>query len=148
MNPGLQEILFSKNQFNNMIQRIQTIWLFLAAVAAFLSIQFPFYLIKFGDSISAANHLLILIISSALGTGILITIFLFKHRKLQIRLSLLCALIECLVIFLYMREVRQNEGGSFALSAILHPLILLLLILAIRGIYKDAKLIKESNRIR
>lgn len=132
-----------------MIQRIQTIWLFLAAIATFLSIEFAFYVSPDGGSVSATdNNLIILILSAALGTGILISVFMFRHRKLQIRLVILCALLECLVIFLYMRQTGQYVSGSYTLAAILHPIILVLLFLAIWGIYKDHKLIKDSNRLR
>ncbi|MCO6496057.1 MAG: DUF4293 domain-containing protein [Chitinophagaceae bacterium] len=132
-----------------MIQRIQTLWLFLAAMAAFFSIKYPFYVSPEGATVSATeSNLFLLILSAALGTGILIAIFLFKQRKLQMRIVLLCALVECLIIFLYSRQAGEIENGSYTAAAILHPVILILLFLAIRGIYKDHKLIQESNRLR
>lgn len=136
-----------------MIQRIQTVWLLLAAIAVFLTIRLPFY--SGTDSVDGIYRevtgtatLIMLILSSALGTGIVISIFLFKNRRVQTRLVLICILAECLLIFLYIREMNQFSQGNLAIGSFLHPLILLFLILAAIGIFKDAKLIKESNRLR
>lgn len=146
-----------------MIQRVQTLWMLLAAIAVFLTFQFPFYsgwlaAVTDPDSgvaaggnygeIFATQHFLILFLTSALGTGILINIFLFNHRKIQMRILLIGIIVECLIVFLYMREIKQFSTGNFSLWSGLHPFIIFLLFMAMRGIYKDGKLIKESNRLR
>jgi peptidoglycan/LPS O-acetylase OafA/YrhL len=148
-----------------MIQRVQTIWMILAAIAAFLSIKFSFYsgTLSIQDGVNAATmmatdgsyqlvtatgNFLILILTSALGTGIFINIFLFKHRSIQIRIIIAAIIVECLIIFLYFRETQKFSQGNYNIWAILHILIIVFLILAARGIYKDSKLIKESNRLR
>lgn len=148
-----------------MIQRVQTLWMILAAIAVFLTIKFSFYagtllLQNTADSMTnmatdgsyhllkATDNFLILILTSALGTGIIINIFLFKHRSIQIRIIIAAILVECLIVFLYMRETSKYSQGNFNIWAILHPLIILFLIFAVRGIYHDSKLIKESNRLR
>ena len=148
-----------------MIQRVQTIWMILAAIAVFLSIKFSFYsgTLTIQDGVNAATtmatdgsyqlvtatgNFLILILTSALGTGIVINIFLFKHRSIQIRIIIAAILMECLIVFLYFRETEKFSQGNFNIWAVLHILIIVFLILAARGIYKDSKLIKESNRLR
>lgn len=148
-----------------MIQRVQTIWMILAAIAVFLSIKFSFYsgTLTIQDGVNAATtmatdgsyqlvtatgNFLILILTSALGTGIIINIFLFKHRSIQIRIIIAAILMECLIMFLYFRETEKFSQGNFNIWAILHILIIVFLVLAARGIYKDSKLIKESNRLR
>jgi peptidoglycan/LPS O-acetylase OafA/YrhL len=148
-----------------MIQRVQTVWMILAALAAFLTIKFSFYsgtlAIQTGANavttmatdgtyqlVTATNNFLILILTSALGTGIVINIFLFKHRSIQIRIIIAAIVMECLIIFLYFRETQKFSQGNYNIWAILHILILFFLVLAARGIYKDSKLIKESNRLR
>ncbi|MEO8721162.1 MAG: DUF4293 family protein, partial [Ginsengibacter sp.] len=98
--------------------------------------------------IKATDNFLILILTSALGTGIIINIFLFKHRSIQIRIIIAAILVECLIIYLYIRETSKYSQGNFNASSILHVLIILFLILASKGIYHDSKLIKESNRLR
>ena len=148
-----------------MIQRVQTIWMILAAIAVFLTIKFSFYsgtlAIQNGtDSVTmmatdgsyhlvtATDNFLILILTSALGTGIIINIFLFKQRSIQIRIIIAAILMECLIIFLYIKETEKFSQGNFNIWAILHILVIIFLIMASRGIYKDSKLIKESNRLR
>lgn len=148
-----------------MIQRVQTIWMILAAIAVFFTIRFSFYsgtlAIQNGADlinsmatdgsyhlVKATDNFLILILTSALGTGIIINIFLFKHRSIQIRIIIAAVIVECLIVFLYMRETSNYAQGNFNIWAILHILIIIFLILAARGIYKDSKLIKESNRLR
>ena len=130
-----------------MIQRIQSIWLLLAAVAAFLTIRFPFYIGAF-DPVSGTSNIIILILTSALGGAIIVSIFLFRHRSIQVRLVIVCFLVECLIVFLYFKEIGHQMDGNFALGSILHPVIIITLILAMRGIYKDSKIIRESNRLR
>ena len=136
-----------------MIQRIQTLWMILAAVAVFLTLEFPFYSGTLAadnayHTLMATDNFLLLILTSALGTGIIIDIFLYKNRKIQIRIMIFAIILECLIIFLYIRQIQNYSTGDFALWSGLHLVILLFLIFAARGIYKDSKLIKESNRLR
>lgn len=148
-----------------MIQRVQTLWMILAAIAVFLTIKFSFYsgtlVLQNGVDVvtsmatdgsyhlvTATDNFLILILTSALGTGIIINIFLFKHRSIQIRIIIAAILMECLIVFLYIRETEKFTQGNFNIWAILHILVIIFLIMASRGIYKDSRLIKESNRLR
>ena len=148
-----------------MIQRVQTLWMILAAIAAFLTIKFSFYsgtlmLQNTADAMTTAatdgsyhllkatDNFLILILTSALGTGIIINIFLYKHRSIQIRIIIAAILVECLIVFLYIRETSNYSQGNFNVWSILHILIIVFLLLAAKGIYNDSKLIKESNRLR
>lgn len=147
-----------------MIQRVQTFWMILAAIAVFLTIKFSFYSgvlaipnpsSTIGTATDGGYHLVtatdnffILILTSALGTGIIINIFLFKHRSIQIRIILAAIIVECLIVFLYFRQTQNYVQGNFNIWSILHILIIIFLVLAARGIYKDSKLIKESNRLR
>ena len=136
-----------------MIQRVQTIWMVLAAIAAFLTLKFLFYsgtLIadNLYHPLLATDNFLILILTSALGTGIIINVFLFKNRKIQMRIIMIAILLECLIIFLYIKQTNNYSTGNYSLWSVLHILIFIFLILAAKGIYKDSKLIKESNRLR
>jgi hypothetical protein len=148
-----------------MIQRTQTLWMILAAIAVFLTIKFSFYsgtlaLENTANAITtmatdgsyhvvtATDNFLILILTSALGTGIFINIFLFRHRSIQMRILFAAIFVECLIIFLYIRETNKFTQGNFSIWSALHILIILFLILAAKGVYKDSKLIKDSNRLR
>ena len=136
-----------------MIQRVQSLWLLLASAAVLLSLKTSFY----SGSLIADNtyHSImgidcygVMILTVALGTALFVNIFLFKHRMLQFRICLFALLAECLLIFLYFNQIKNYSKGNFSLWCALHVFILLFIILAARGIYKDEKLIKDSNRLR
>ena len=147
-----------------MIQRVQTLWMILAAILVFLTIKFSFYsgtLIMDTSGVvnnlatdgsyhvlMATDNFFILILTSALGTGIIINIFLFKHRSIQMRIIIFAIFLECLIVFLYIGETNKYSAGNFNIWSGLHILIVLFLFFAARGIYRDSKLIKESNRLR
>lgn len=137
-----------------MIQRIQSIWLLLAAVCVFLTLKFSTYVGTNKDLIPSSflngiATLPLIFVTLAVGILALITIFLYKNRKLQLRLTILAVLFEAGLIFLYYKEIQTFIGkGTFSLTAILHVAVIAFLILAARGISSDNKLIKDSNRLR
>jgi len=124
-----------------------------AAIAVFLTLKFSFYsgtLVADNSyhTVMAADNFFLLILTSALGTCILINIFLFKQRSIQFRIIIFALLGECLIIFLYIKETNKFSSGTFGLWSALHLLIILFLVFAAKGIYNDSKLIKDSNRLR
>ncbi len=136
-----------------MIQRIQSIWLLLAAACVFAGFKFSFYsginakgLTTY--ELNGSENFLLLITTVAVGGLALFNIFLFKKRTWQVRLCLLGILLEALLLFLYYREVSTFVQGTYSLTAILHGIILLAFVLAAKGINKDAKLVKDSDRLR
>ena len=136
-----------------MIQRIQTIWLLIATTTVFLTLQFSFYsgtLISDSSfhSLTAKDNFLLTVLTSALGTALLINIFLFKYRNAQFKICIVAILVECLVLFLYYKQLKLFSNGTYDLWSIFHLVTLIALILAARGIYKDNRLIKDSNRLR
>jgi hypothetical protein len=138
-----------------MIQRIQSVWLLLAAACAFAGFKLSFYSgIKTGvtglSELNAASTILLMITTIAVGGLALVNIFLYKQRTLQLRLCVLGILLEAVLIFLYYRETKGFEPGqgNYDLTAILHSVIVLAFVLAARGISKDSKLLKESDRLR
>jgi hypothetical protein len=136
-----------------MIQRVQTIWLLLATIAVFLTLQFSFYsgtLLSNNTfySFSAKDNFVLMVLTSALGTALFINIFLFKHRSLQFKICVIAIIIECLIIFLYTQQLKRFSKGTLDIWAIFHLVTIISLLLAARGIYKDEQLIKDSNRLR
>jgi len=137
---------------------MQSIWLLLAAVCGILTMRYSFFSgNKLGDnqaklfeSLTATTSILILVLTIALVSGILIDIFLYKNRKLQLRIAILGIVVSVLNIFLYYKQTQNflpNEG-TYDLTAVLTLAIPILLILAARGIYKDQKLVKSLDRLR
>ena len=136
-----------------MIQRIQTLWLILAAAAAILSIKFPFYtgsLLANNAylSLTAAENIPILILTvlSALISGI--TIFSYKSRGRQTGLTILNIFVAIIILVLYFLRLKDFSTGSFSLASLFVFALPILLIMALIGIRKDAKLIKSLDRLR
>lgn len=136
-----------------MIQRIQSLWLALAAIAAFATLKLPLY----SGAKADASYAELNAITGGLGTliatlliGVLasVTIFLYKNRSVQIRLCVAGIFAEALLSYLYYRAMQEFTTGTFALSAILHMSIVLLLGLAARAIHQDEQLVKASDRLR
>lgn len=136
-----------------MIQRVQTLWMLLAIAAVLLSLNASFYsgtLIADNafHSVIGMDNYGVMILTIALATALFINIFLFKHRMLQFRICIFAILAELLILFLYFRQIKNYSNGNFNLWCALHVFILVFIFLAARGIYKDEKLIKDSNRLR
>ncbi len=135
-----------------MLQRIQSIWLLLAAACIFLTMQFSTYVGAHADGVmhmlKGKENILLVIITTMVGVVSLITIFLFKNRKLQLRIVLLALFLELIIVFLYYKEISKLESGAFSISALLHIGVVVFLLLAAKGITSDDKLIKDSSRLR
>ncbi len=140
-----------------MIQRLQSVWLLLAAAAAFCTIQLPFYVgvMTVGNQvqqvkITAQSNLLLTILSAGVGIASLIAIFLYKNRKMQTRIVLITLLASIINLVLFFMQTKQFAPGqgNFTLSAIFALVIPVLLFLAIRGIRRDEKLVKSLDRLR
>lgn len=136
-----------------MIQRIQSIWLLLAAACAFAGLKLSFYSgNKLNDpllhELNGTSTFLLMITTIAVGGLALITIFLFKKRTLQRGLSVLGILLQAVLIFLYYRETITFTQGNYALTAVLQIIVIPAFILAMVGINKDSKIIKDSDRLR
>lgn len=141
-----------------MIQRIQSIWLLIVALAAFATYTLTLYIGKLPDGTSRpfllAQSLLLVTIIIALGILAIICIFLYKNRKLQFRLSVLGVIFSIGFLFLEYLKVEEFIAenkvltGSYQLGALLPVVMIIFFILAARGIYKDEKLVKSLDRLR
>lgn len=138
-----------------MIQRIQTIWLLLAAICSFLTLKLSFYsgnkLInnqKQFVHMTANENMLLTILSVAVGIAALILIFLYKDRKMQLRLAIVTALVSIVNIVLYFSAIKNYIEGNYDITAIIVFLIPVFLLFAVRGIYKDEKLVRSVDRLR
>jgi hypothetical protein len=141
-----------------MLQRMQSVWLLLAAICAFLTIKFSFYsgniilpgqLASF-QVLTASFNLWILMVTIAIICLSTIDIFLYKNRKLQARLAILGIVLSLLNIYLYLHAIHQfiENQGSHTITSVFVFAIPILLFLAWRGIYRDQKLVKSLDRLR
>ena len=139
-----------------MIQRIQTVWLFLAALFAAFTYKFPFYTgnivnkenVQVFEKLVASSSFLVLIFTAALIGGTIYTIFMYKNRRQQIWLTVAAAGLSIINIILYFSELKKFISGNLALTSVFALAIPVFLLLAINGIWKDEKLVKSLDRLR
>jgi peptidoglycan/LPS O-acetylase OafA/YrhL len=154
-----------------MIQRVQSIYLFLVFVVAIVLIFFPLATFSAGEHIfnmnimgfdgttdlglELPNVMAIGILTAILGVLSLFTIFQYKNRKLQMKLNMVNMLVNfglLAAIFIYAdmvaalddvtTEFRYDIAAYFPIASVL------LLILSNRNIRADEKLVRQSERLR
>ena len=156
-----------------MIQRIQSVYLLIAGIALGVMFLFPlmgyygelhtyqFNLLEMQnlvpDSIGVFNALFTLPLLAVVIFIIILAItaiFLFKNRRLQLkltRINILLNLILIIAVFVgysrYIQSVIKVEE-QFKTGAFLPLISLVFLVLAYRGIKKDEELIRSADRLR
>ncbi len=140
-----------------MIQRQQTLWLLLATAAAVLSFMFPFAtgeelvekttMRRREELIAGKDFFILLLTITSVGIST-VTIFLFKDRKLQIKLCLLGLLVSIGILVLYIIGMQKLIASTPALWAVLPVLNIIGFFMAFRNIRKDEKLVKSLDKLR
>ena len=146
-----------------MIQRIQSLFLLLAAGAALGLLAFPFA--DTGDAVAASalfndtayniqDNIAMVILFCLAGALVFVSIFLFKNRKLQKQLSRVAIVANIiglvLAIILYMQDT-PNLGDAEPndnVGLFLPVVFLVFALLAIRFINKDDQVVKSMDRLR
>lgn len=141
-----------------MIQRIQSLWFLLAAVAGFLTYQLPLWEgILQGDGtkkFNATDNLLFFALTIAISALALFVIFLYKNRSLQIKLSMLGILVSFGLIALEFVFVNDYKSTLNLVESVWKPGALMPILqtifffLALQGVRKDEKLVKSLDRLR
>jgi prepilin signal peptidase PulO-like enzyme (type II secretory pathway) len=141
-----------------MLQRIQSLWLLLAAICAALSLKYPFATGFVLDATAVQGKLTAylngtydfvnLLLTVVIAGGALVNIFNYKQRRLQFGFTLVFILAALLNLFQYYMETKKMTEVNFNLAAVLSLSIPIWLILAVRGISRDRKLIKSLDRLR
>ena len=154
-----------------MIQRIQTVYLLITEILIGLLYLLPFAEISVKNNVAyradmqgiylegtpngdlIQRHWPIFLCWVAMMILIFAAIFLYKNRKLQLRLlniSLLTLLCFGGLILFELRSGAQRLSGQFSLTVyMVIPFIAILLIfLAVKAIKRDDLLIKSIDRIR
>jgi len=145
-----------------MIQRIQSLYLFLALLLSVLLYVMPFSIIAiqgafielaiygFGGDFPFA-YLSAILLNAIITLTTLVALFLYKNRSLQMRLTLLSMLLSIglVVVFLFYIYAEVGSLKFKPLIAFTFPIIMAILnLLAFWGIRKDDILVKSLNRIR
>ena len=155
-----------------MIQRIQTLYLLLAAVLMSLTLFLPLATIWQGGNeiiikawfadgtvgFKAPLPLYLGIILSVATALPFVTIFLYKKRMTQIRLCvseivLLLGSAAFIALYCYrmcdvLAELMQELNFTLGFAALMPVVAIIPMVLAIRGIAKDEALVRSLDRIR
>ncbi len=157
-----------------MLQRIQTIWLFFATAAIFCLFLFPF--IQFVDANGIATvvkatgvyqnvngqivvaksteYIPLTIATVIIGLVPFVIIFFYKNRKKQITICYITILLILAYTFWLVQTAKQEVGNlqmnfqNYGIGVILPSLAILFIVLALKGIRKDQKLVKSADRLR
>ena len=142
------------------IQRIQTVYIFLALVAMAVFIIVPYGEVDFLANEPVATEKLytmfeygILIPAAATVILLLLDIFLYRNLPLQrtvltisLLLTLCCIAVVCFILFKQARA--EGMDAHFSVWDILLPLAVVFEILGLGGIVRDIKLLNSYNRLR
>ncbi|MBA2498487.1 MAG: DUF4293 domain-containing protein [Chitinophagaceae bacterium] len=139
-----------------MIQRLQTIWLLIAAVCAILTFDLAFYSgVKLSDTnikqfveLNALADVIIMVLTGLVALICLVTMFLFQNRKMQLRLTIVALLASIANLVIYFAETTEFTEGNILLTSIFTFIIPVFLVMAAKGIYRDEKLVKSMDRLR
>ena len=139
-----------------MIQRVQSIWLLLAALTLVCLFFFPLLF----KSVNNTEYLLYIDgqnVGAMILNGIaillcMVCIFQFKNRPMQKRLIMINMVLIVATAVLSVLNASLFPGGisgaSLHMGAALFVLALLFCTLAIRGIRKDEQLLRSADRLR
>lgn len=148
-----------------MIQRIQTVWMLLAAcIASLLLLNGMTGKVFHGMNtantaqiaLSVRGHFPSLIVAVLMIILPLIAISMFKNRKKQrsmVWISILSCISFITINLMHIDHAKNDANnpitnGAYDLGSILPIIVIVLLILALRGISKDEKLVKSMDRLR
>jgi len=131
-----------------MIQRIQTLFL-LAATGLLFSMFFTNMAYTNIEEIkytSLSTLLILLIVTFALS---FITIFLYRHRILQIRLATLNSIImlgfQGWILWMFF---SRPENTAFSITAVFPIIAAILTFIAMRYIARDEAMVRSTSRLR
>jgi len=149
-----------------MIQRIQTIFLLIAAILMAVTVFSPlavvtntennfsyfdsFGMSTAGEMVSPTWGVLFFVVLGAVLP--LINIFLYKKRKMQMKIctvTIIVIIAFYLTFFVYLNSITGLDALQRVQYGIILPAVaLVFVLLALSGIKKDEKLIQSLNRIR
>ena len=153
-----------------MIQRIQTVYLLIIAIIMAIPLFAPiaqvlvpndasynfftYGVVMIGQqTVLQANYWALLILNIFMIGLPFVTIFLYKKRFLQIRLciaEIILLLGSMILMWYHINQFQSNIDADiiYKISFILPLVCVILAYMAMRGIFKDIKLLKSLDRIR
>ena len=155
-----------------MLQRIQSVWLFLATGALFALMLFPYlqiidingapkvfkatgiYESVNGQVVQTKSFLALTVATVLLGLLPFVIIFLYRHRKRQVNLAYITIILILGYIFWLLETTQEFVGNlnlkpeNYGIGVLLPSLAILFLIFAVKGSRRDERLVKSADRLR
>lgn len=155
-----------------MLQRIQSVWLFFASAAMFALYLFPtmqwlnpegkaqiakisgIYESINGNLVQTTTFTLLSIIAVLVAIVPFVIIFFYRNRSLQVKLGYAAIALILAFSFWLAQSIRQVasisqfNANNYGIGALLPSAAILFLILALRAIKKDEKLVRSADRLR
>jgi hypothetical protein len=141
-----------------MIQRIQTVYLAIAALCGFAMAKAPLFKATLADlsirTFLASESLFVFALVAAAAIMSVVAIFLYKNRPTQYKLALIAAILAAVVIGLEVwavdvfKKKEQITAGSYQWGGLLPIAMMIFLFLAASGISSDEKKVKSLDRLR
>ena len=155
-----------------MLQRIQSIYLFIASLLIFALFLFPLahgvyvngvpstikvtgvYQDAGGQQAHTQTFVALIAATAVMGILPLILIFLYKTRKKQIAFCYGFILVLIGFSFWLSQAVKSVVGdftmttNNFGIGALLSSAAIILIIMAVKAIQRDEKLVKSADRLR
>jgi hypothetical protein len=165
-------VIFTKSNNQHMIQRIQSVWLFLAGLSILALFLFPYLQLMNADgtgkavmitgmheningqAVQTESFTTLTIATVIVALVPWATIFFFRDRKRQIAMCYLAIILILGYSFWLVQVAKQAAGNvtlgiqNYGLGIVMPSLAIFFIILALRGIRRDEKLVRSADRLR
>ena len=143
----------SLNFLKGMLQRIQTVYLLMAAIAsAGLIFVFHLWTTSSDEMVFATDNIYYLALFLASAVLSLISIFGYKNRKSQFVLNRLNIILNFILLGIFVYQSLNLSGeadvSEKGIGIVIPALSIVLLVLANKAIKKDEDLVKSVDRLR
>ena len=147
-----KKLLFLWNLTTEMLQRIQTLYLLIAAVCSGALSLSTYLLVSEGVTVYVIDSISYLVLFEGSAMLSLISIFLFKSRQTQFVLGRLNIILNFILLGLFVFRLLSLPGGPAnpekGIGLLIPIFSIVLLALANKAIKKDETLVKSVDRLR
>lgn len=135
-----------------MIQRIQTLYMLVAGLLAILyASAIPLWYGTEG-MFKALDNPVYAFLGAMVGAMLVANVFNYKKRKLQVVLNRIALVIILLaagfMIWEYVSLIASQQALSPSFGLVLPLVVIVLIVMANKGIIKDEELVKSADRFR
>ena len=147
-----KKLLFLWNLTTEMLQRIQTLYLLIAAVCSGALSLSTYLLVSEGVTVYVIDSISYLVLFEGSAMLSLVSIFLFKSRQTQFVLGRLNIILNFILLGLFVFRLLSLPGGPAnpekGIGLLIPIFSIVLLALANKAIKKDETLVKSVDRLR